>query len=511
MKSRKFLGSLVALSLALTGSQAVLAGGPVSTAFTYQGQLMKDGAAFQGATIMSFSLWDANNGGVQIGSTIVCDGGAGHQPAVSVNDGLFTVPLDFGSGQFDGTARWLQVVVNGTALTPRQSLTTTPYAQFAMNAGSAQSADYANAAPGSNFWGQTGADLYNATGGSVGIGTVTPTCRLDIVGNSPTRQLRVMSYDYNFTPFGAFFSLDASPTGGKEWTLFSSSDAAGEGAGRLVFKNNTDGNEPLALTADGKVGVGTTNPANSLSVVGSADFSGAVGIGTSTPATKLHVSGGLEYIATFESYNATATRIDINNTSTSGRSYELISTGQTNGNGAGKFMIRDVTANLIRFALDSTGKIGIGRQPTANILEVEGNASKTAAGSWLANSDARIKTNVETVSNALDTLDRVRLVSFDYTAEYLAAHPGLENRRYLNVIAQEFAQVFPDHVKSSGETLPNGDAILQVDTYPLTIYSAAAIQELNRKLEQENAELTTKQAELEKRLAKLEAALRTSK
>ena len=52
------------------------------------------------------------------------------------------------------------------------------------------------------------------------------------------------------------------------------------------------------------------------------------------------------------------------------------------------------------------------------------------------------------------------------------------------MIAQEFRAVFPDHVQSSGEKLPDGSEILQVDTYPLTIYSAAAIQELNDQLKQ---------------------------
>ena len=44
--------------------------------------------------------------------------------------------------------------------------------------------------------------------------------------------------------------------------------------------------------------------------------------------------------------------------------------------------------------------------------------------------------------------------------------------------------MFPDHVKETGDHLPDGDGILSVDTHPLTIYSAAAIQELNRKLEE---------------------------
>ena len=79
----------------------------------------------------------------------------------------------------------------------------------------------------------------------------------------------------------------------------------------------------------------------------------------------------------------------------------------------------------------------------------------------------------------------------------------MDGRRYLNVIAQEFAEVFPEHVKSSGEKLPDGSEILQVDTYPLTIYSAAAVQELHR----ENEALKKQLADQEARLRKLEQSL----
>ena len=158
----------------------------------------------------------------------------------------------------------------------------------------------------------------------------------------------------------------------------------------------------------------------------------------------------------------------------------------------------------VEFALlDYAGRLGVGRDPAINTLEVEGNASKTTASNWLANSDRRIKTEIETVTGALETLSQVRLVNFRYTPDYLAAHPGLEDRSYLNVIAQEFAEVFPDHVQSSGETMPDGSPILQVDTYPLTIFTAAAVQELQR----ENEALKAQLASQEERLLKLEAAL----
>jgi hypothetical protein len=161
-----------------------------------------------------------------------------------------------------------------------------------------------------------------------------------------------------------------------------------------------------------------------------------------------------------------------------------------------------IPAQVARLDQDNvfSGNVGIKRVAATNPLEVEGSASKTTAGNWFANSDRRIKTGVQPLTGALDKLDQVRLVDFRYTGDYLRAHPGLKDKRYLNVIAQEFGNVFPDHVQDSGETLPDGRPILQVDTYPLTIYSAAAVQELRR----ENEALKRKLAEQDERLRKLE-------
>jgi hypothetical protein len=102
-------------------------------------------------------------------------------------------------------------------------------------------------------------------------------------------------------------------------------------------------------------------------------------------------------------------------------------------------------------------------------------------------------------------------VDFRYHQDYLASHPEIEDRRYPNVIAQEFAQVFPDDVKGSGQKLPDGSEILQVDTYPLTIYSAAAVQELHRENKQQHREnllLREKIAGLEERLRMIEERLK---
>jgi hypothetical protein len=163
-------------------------------------------------------------------------------------------------------------------------------------------------------------------------------------------------------------------------------------------------------------------------------------------------------------------------------------------------------AQVARLDLDNvfTGKVTIQGKPGTYALEVNGTAWKSTGSSWLTNSDRRIKTDIESISGALEKIDQVRLVDFRYTEAYLEAHPEIENRRYPNVIAQEFQQVFPDDVKRSGQRLPDGSEILQVDTYPLTIYSAAAIQELHR----ENRLLKKKLNDQEQRLRKLEEILK---
>ncbi len=142
----------------------------------------------------------------------------------------------------------------------------------------------------------------------------------------------------------------------------------------------------------------------------------------------------------------------------------------------------------------SLSRVGIGRTPATYQLEVEGEASKTVAGSWQANSDARIKTDVRTIEGALETLAKLRPVAFRYTAEHRAKHPSIADRDYNNFIAQEYREVFPDAVKEDGEGL------LMVDTYDVQPYLVRAVQELRGMVD----DLRTENAALRARLDALE-------
>jgi trimeric autotransporter adhesin len=244
--------------------------------------------------------------------------------------------------------------------------------------------------------------------------------------------------------------------------------------------------------------------------------SGGVGIGTTSPASQLDVAAGFNGDGIHLIGSTSGPRSPAFRLMDAATSRGLLGLAESDGDFSANSQTGDVVlrADTGRLLLQNSGGAvmfinnngaGIGRVAAANALEVAGNASKTTAGSWLANSDARIKTDIEPVAGALDRLSKVRLVSFRYTDGYRARHPEIENRPYLNIIAQEFREVFPDDVKSSGETLPgDGEAILQADTYPLTIYSAAAIQELNAKLEVRSQKSDNKSRELEQRLEQKE-------
>lgn len=128
--------------LLLIASFATLTGHALGqgSSITYQGRLMSGTNGANGTYDFRFAAFDALAAGNQVGSTVNLAG-------VGVTNGLFTVVLDFSTQVFDGSNRWLEIAArtNGSGvafmpMTPRQSLTPTPYA---IKAGGAATADVA--------------------------------------------------------------------------------------------------------------------------------------------------------------------------------------------------------------------------------------------------------------------------------------------------------------------------------------------------------------------------------
>ena len=111
----------------------------------------------------------------------------------------------------------------------------------------------------------------------------------------------------------------------------------------------------------------------------------------------------------------------------------------------------------------------------ANGIKTSGNV--TAAGNVTAYSDARLKTNVNTIDNALDIVDQLRGVSFDWKES---------GEHSIGVIAQEVEKVLPELVLtqevSTTEHLEPKE-VKSVDYGKMVGVLINAIKELNAKIE----------------------------
>src|SRR5438034_10534070 len=127
---------LVVVIAILVGATMTLA---QTSSFTYQGRLTDGGTAANGNYDLQFGLFDSLSGGTQVGSTQTLN-------TVAVSNGVFTVSLDFGANSFPGANRFLGISARPTGagsftlLTPRQQITSTPYAVRSASAASADTA-----------------------------------------------------------------------------------------------------------------------------------------------------------------------------------------------------------------------------------------------------------------------------------------------------------------------------------------------------------------------------------
>lgn len=171
---------------------------PLGSAFTYQGQLEDENRPANGAYDFSFRLIDGPDpdSAGQIGLPVAVNN-------VAVEDGIFTVQLDFGASSFNGEARWLELSVarHGdtlTVLAPTQPLTAVPYALYGEDA-DADPANELNTSLG--FTGTTlqitdaGGTLSQDLGTFNGNLIITTNGRLGVREPSPITDMQITQSD----------------------------------------------------------------------------------------------------------------------------------------------------------------------------------------------------------------------------------------------------------------------------------------------------------------------------
>lgn len=156
--------------------------------------------------------------------------------------------------------------------------------------------------------------------------------------------------------------------------------------------------------------------------------------------------------------------------------------------------------NGLRFAFGSNAIAA------TNTVRVKFNSNGTVfkssgSASWDVISDARLKTELGPLENALDRLLRLRGVRFEYHSDAKPYGMDLPKGEQIGFIAQEVQQVFPEWVNTSE------DGVLTIGERGTTALLVEALRELTVRNAVLEAELRARDAALDARIAALESRL----
>ena len=135
--------------------------------------------------------------------------------------------------------------------------------------------------------------------------------------------------------------------------------------------------------------------------------SGSVGVGTASPAAKMDIqqAAGGDLLRVFTTDVNSFPQIVFQNAA---RTWRF----QNDGTDGNKFKIRDSTAAADRFAIDSTGNVGIGTKIPAATFDVVAGGT-TLADEWTTRSSRCFKTNIRPLEGALDKIEQLQGVAYE--------------------------------------------------------------------------------------------------
>ena len=232
--------------------------------------------------------------------------------------------------------------------------------------------------------------------GNVGIGNTNPTAKLQVGAEAHPSATGI---EVAAGAGGAnLLALNSSTN--HNWLPFTDGSNYYSAVSH-TFRNELHSTDWMKITAAGNVGIGTTGPAEKLSVVGNIRSAGNV-----------IASVGLGY-------------------------GNYISMRHDDVNGYITITRTVYAGNLI---LEPYANVGISTTTPSYKLDVSGTIRAT--GDVIAYSDARVKENIETLDGALDKVMKMRGVSYNKIGE---------QEKKVGVIAQEILEVLPE-VVSQDET-----------------------------------------------------------
>ena len=200
--------------------------------------------------------------------------------------------------------------------------------------------------------------------GNIGIGTQTPTHKLDINGQTRIRTINdtndvagiLTANDSGVIQNIPYDTLLAKINDSSEWI---DGSLVGLTAGNIYARKALNNGDTVVIDTSGKLGIGTNNPMRDLHISNSA------------PTLTLENSSNTNTI-NMRVLADGSSLIRFKDESSKGRNYD-IGTG-TLFTDTGSLVIRDVTSSSRRFVIDSTGFIGIGNIIPTKKIDVNGEA-----------------------------------------------------------------------------------------------------------------------------------------
>jgi len=530
-----------------TGDEGGIAG-VIGTGFNYQGVLKQSGVPFNGQAEFAFSLWDAPTGGNFIADSIP------PSQYVDVVDGQFNAMIDFGPTAFlANEPRYMVVAVrvppgtgSFTGLAPRQSITPTPWAMYALN-GAGLTLPYIVSASANDLSLLQMTNTHPAGGGVYGNATV-----YGVAGDS-TSGYGVLGRATQ----GNGYAVHGQnvPTG--------NSGSLGTGAFGAQGQHSITGNHGEIGTANYGVhgsaidpgGYGVHGSHTSTANYGSLGFSlgGAYGQHTS--------SGNYAYLGTAShGVLARVGTTELSDVAVEGYHDVFNSTGRLGTAGAGVVgftgafwntaslgtLASCVVAVLDHFegsvgapvaaAIHSTCNlsygysayfagvsgsknyfeqaVGIGTlSPTFQLQLSTNSAAKPTSNTWTIASDERLKKDINTIAHALDDLLALRGVTYRWKDP--ASQGGMDGT-YTGMIAQEVEKVFPEWVSENAEgtkhlTVIGFEGLVIEALRELRSEKDAQLVEQKQQLDAQQTELTALNEQIATLQAQVDALITTTK
>ena len=254
METRKILVILVlALGLMVCWPRTVGGAEPMSSAFTYQGQLYDANYVANGLYDFQFKLWTdpcRSEALFKIGDDV-------NIPNVDVIDGYFTVELDgfmpIPWWAFDGNARWLEIGIRPgdlndpnvySVLSPRQEITPTPYAIYGLRSDYAGSAGDAGTL-GGYYYTDFAWSVHTHSGSDIDSGAVGEGYIDGLIARDSEIMSWVLAGD------GSGSGLDADLLDGQDSAAFAAVSHSHDGVYALVTHNHDSSYSPIGHNHDG--------------------------------------------------------------------------------------------------------------------------------------------------------------------------------------------------------------------------------------------------------------------